>query len=102
MGEASWCCLRIRRRRVDRLLARVIALSRSKPKASRVHRPAWARLDICRRPPRFSDTSTIGAVGYPGPELLGRVVMAVPAGTPPAIVDKLNAATVNKSEPRME
>jgi tripartite-type tricarboxylate transporter receptor subunit TctC len=45
-----------------------------------------------QRSPFLPDVPTFKELGYPGVEAMGWIGLAAPAGTPPAIVDKLNKA----------
>jgi tripartite-type tricarboxylate transporter receptor subunit TctC len=48
-------------------------------------------LAALQRSPFLPELPTIAESGYPGYEAVGWVGIAAPAGTPPAILDKLNA-----------
>src|SRR5690606_2921077 len=47
-----------------------------------------------QRSPYLPEVPTIAEAGYPGFEAVGWIGIAAPAGTPPAILDKLNAEMV--------
>jgi tripartite-type tricarboxylate transporter receptor subunit TctC len=51
-------------------------------------------ISILQRSPFLPDVPTIAESGFPGFEAIGWIGLAAPAGTPPAILDKLNAELV--------
>jgi tripartite-type tricarboxylate transporter receptor subunit TctC len=51
-------------------------------------------ISILQRSPYLPDVPTIAESGFPGFEAIGWIGLAAPAGTPPAILDKLNAEVV--------
>ena len=51
-------------------------------------------ISIPQRSPYLPDVPTIAESGFPGFEAIGWIGLAAPAGTPPAILDKLNAEVV--------
>ena len=64
-------------------------------------------LSSAKRSPLLPDVPTFAEAGYPGIEALGWIGMAVPAGTPTPIIDRLNrdiAAILNDPEvkPKLE
>ena len=64
-------------------------------------------LSSAKRSPLVPDVPTLAEAGYPGIEALGWIGMAAPAGTPTAIIDRLNheiAAILHDPEvrPRLE
>ena len=64
-------------------------------------------LSSAKRSPLLPDVPTLAEAGYPGIEALGWIGMAVPAGTPTTIIDRLNreiVAVLNDPEvkPKLE
>ena len=51
-------------------------------------------ISLLQRSPYLPDVPTIAESGFPGFEAIGWIGLAAPAGTPPAILDKLNAEVV--------